>query len=169
MDFGPLGLLCAPGEDAFGRRDGIAGSLGDALWAWLQAFSVSCRLCVQGRVTPGRRARLWGPAEMIAAATPEQLARPSTNPHTTDALPTIKRALVTGSTAGIGFAIASLFAQEGAAVVVSGRSQERVNDAVKRIQKENGKAELTGVAADLGTAEGVSQLTRQVPAVDILV
>jgi NAD(P)-dependent dehydrogenase (short-subunit alcohol dehydrogenase family) len=82
---------------------------------------------------------------------------------------TNKRALVTGSTAGIGFAIASLFAQEGAAVVVSGRSQERVNDAVQRIQKESKKGQATGVAADLSTAEGVSQLTQQVPVVDILV
>ena len=82
---------------------------------------------------------------------------------------TNKKALVTGSTAGIGFAIASLFAQEGATVVVSGRSQERVDDAVQRIQKENKNAQVTGVAADLGTDEGVDQLTRQVPAVDILV
>ena len=43
---------------------------------------------------------------------------------------TNKKALVTGSTAGIGFAIASLLAQEGASVVVSGRSQRRVEEAV---------------------------------------
>jgi NAD(P)-dependent dehydrogenase (short-subunit alcohol dehydrogenase family) len=46
-----------------------------------------------------------------------------------------RKALVTGSTAGIGFAIASLFAEEGAAVVVSGRSQERVDAAVKKIRQ----------------------------------
>src|SRR5437016_13899011 len=82
---------------------------------------------------------------------------------------TNRRALVTGSTAGIGVAIASLFAEEGAAVVVNGRNQGRVAEAVKRIQKENSKAQVTGLATDLSTAEGVGQLTRQVAAVDILV
>src|SRR5262249_34101935 len=82
---------------------------------------------------------------------------------------TNKKALVTGSTAGIGFAIAALLAQEGAAVVVNGRSQQRVEEAVQRIQAEKKDAQVTGVAADLGTPEGVDKLTRQVPALDILV
>ena len=82
---------------------------------------------------------------------------------------TNKKALVTGSTAGIGFAIASLLAQEGAAVVVNGRSQRRVEEAVRRIKKENKDAQVTGVAADLGTKEGVDRLTRTIPAMDILV
>src|SRR4051812_10680909 len=82
---------------------------------------------------------------------------------------TNKKALATGSTAGIGFAIASLLAQEGASVVVNGRSQGRVEDAVRRIQGENKDAQVTGVAADLATKEGVDLLTRTVPAMDILV
>ena len=82
---------------------------------------------------------------------------------------TNKKALVTGSTAGIGFAIASLLAEEGASVVVSGRSQRRVEQAVQRIQTERKNARVTGVAADLGTKEGVNRLTRDLPAVDILV
>ena len=82
---------------------------------------------------------------------------------------TNKKALVTGSTAGIGFAIASLLAQEGAAVVVNGRSQGRVEEAVNRIKKENKNAQVTGVAADLGTKKGVALLTGKVPALDILV
>jgi len=82
---------------------------------------------------------------------------------------TNKKALVTGSTAGIGFAIASLLAQEGASVVVNGRSPQRLEEAVKRIQREKKDAQVTGVAADLGTKEGVDLLTGQVPAVDILV
>jgi NAD(P)-dependent dehydrogenase (short-subunit alcohol dehydrogenase family) len=82
---------------------------------------------------------------------------------------TNKKALVTGSTAGIGFAIASLLAQEGAAVVVNGRSQGRVEEAVRRIKKGGKDAQVTGVAADLGTKEGVDLLTKTVPAVDILV
>ena len=82
---------------------------------------------------------------------------------------TNKRALVTGSTAGIGFAIASLLAQEGASVVVNGRSQQRVDDALQRIRSENKSAQVTGIAADLGTKEGVALLTGQLTAVDILV
>ncbi len=68
--------------------------------------------------------------------------------HLTD-----KKALVTGSTAGIGFAIASLLAQEGASVVLNGRSQARVDDAVNRIRSGIPAAKGTGVAADLGTSE----------------
>jgi NAD(P)-dependent dehydrogenase (short-subunit alcohol dehydrogenase family) len=82
---------------------------------------------------------------------------------------TDKKALVSGSTAGIGFAIASLLAQEGASVVVNGRSQRRVEQAVQRIRGEKKDAQVTGVTADLGTKEGVNLLTREVPAVDILV
>jgi len=82
---------------------------------------------------------------------------------------TDKKVLVSGSTAGIGFAIASLFAQEGASVVVNGRSPGRVEEAVRRIQSQKKDATVTGVAADLGTKEGVDQLTRKIPAVDILV
>lgn len=80
---------------------------------------------------------------------------------------TNKTALVTGSTAGIGFAIASLLAQEGASIVVNGRSQRRVDEAVKRIQRAT--ASVTGVVADIGTKEGVDLLTSRLPAVDILV
>ena len=82
---------------------------------------------------------------------------------------TNKKALVTGSTAGIGFAIASLLAQEGAAVVVNGRSRGRVDAAVKRIRQAAKNGEVRGVAADLGTKEGVDVLTGSVPALDILV
>ena len=82
---------------------------------------------------------------------------------------TNKKALVTGSTAGIGFAIASLLAQEGAVVVVNGRSQGRVEDAVRRIKTDNKDAQVTGLAADLGTREGVNLLTTALPALDILV
>ncbi|SPF44782.1 Uncharacterized oxidoreductase YvaG [Syntrophobacter sp. SbD1] len=80
-----------------------------------------------------------------------------------------KVALVTGSTGGIGFATASLFAGEGAAVVINGRSQRRVDEAVKRIQLEHEGARVKGVAADLGAKEGFELLAGAVPAVDILV
>src|SRR5438132_10755030 len=80
-----------------------------------------------------------------------------------------RTALVTGSTAGIGFAVASLLAQEGAAVVVNGRSQQRIEEAVRRIKQASKDAQVTGVATDLGTREGVDKLTKSLPTVDILV
>jgi NAD(P)-dependent dehydrogenase (short-subunit alcohol dehydrogenase family) len=82
---------------------------------------------------------------------------------------TNKTALVTGSTAGIGFAIASLLAQEGATVVVNGRSQKRVDEAVARIHRTQKDARVTGIAADLGLLEGVEILTSSVSQIDILV
>jgi len=82
---------------------------------------------------------------------------------------TEKTALVTGSTAGIGFAIASLFAQEGAEVVLNGRFQKRVDEAIERIRREHKDACVKGVAADLGTGKGVDRLTEAVQQVDILV
>ena len=82
---------------------------------------------------------------------------------------TNKKVLVTGSTTGIGLAIASLFAQEGASVVVNGRSQGRVDEALQRIRKDNKDAEVTGLAADLGTKAGVASLTSQLTDVDVLV
>jgi NAD(P)-dependent dehydrogenase (short-subunit alcohol dehydrogenase family) len=80
-----------------------------------------------------------------------------------------KRALVSGSTAGIGLAIATALAREGAAVVVNGRAPPRVEAAAAAIRKEVPGAKVSGAAADLGTAEGAAALVRQVPAVDVLV
>src|SRR6185437_2079327 len=79
-----------------------------------------------------------------------------------------KRALVTGSTAGIGFAIAQALAQEDVAVIVNGRTQERVDDAVARL-RNIASAEMSGLAADLGAVEGVRRATARFPEVDILV
>jgi NAD(P)-dependent dehydrogenase (short-subunit alcohol dehydrogenase family) len=81
---------------------------------------------------------------------------------------TDKTALVTGSTAGIGFAIAKLLAKEGANVVLTGRSQERIDEAISKIQPEAGGT-VTGVVVDFGRAEMVQQLIEQVPDIDILV
>jgi len=82
---------------------------------------------------------------------------------------TNKKALVTGSTAGIGFAIASLLAQEGASVIVNGRTQRRVDEAIQRIRHGSKDALVTGVASDLSTKEGVAVMTGQLRSVDILV
>ncbi len=77
-----------------------------------------------------------------------------------------RRAVVTGSTAGIGLAIASLLAREGAEVIINGRTQERMDEAAQKI---GGGAKVRGVAADLATADGVKEFTRQIPEADILV
>jgi NAD(P)-dependent dehydrogenase (short-subunit alcohol dehydrogenase family) len=74
-----------------------------------------------------------------------------------------KTALVTGSTAGIGLAIAAALAAEGASVIVNGRTRQRVDAAVAAARADH------GIAADLGTAEGVHAVTTRFPEVDILV
>jgi len=79
-----------------------------------------------------------------------------------------KRALVSGSTAGIGFAIAKELAQEGAEVIVNGRTQKAVDDAIARIKTETGKVAL-GFAGDLSKAEVAQALFRAYPEVAILV
>jgi len=79
-----------------------------------------------------------------------------------------KRALVTGSTAGIGYAIAEGLAQEGAEVIVNGRNAERVAKVTADlIHATDTKA--IGIAADLGSAEGVERLVNEAGRVDILV
>jgi NAD(P)-dependent dehydrogenase (short-subunit alcohol dehydrogenase family) len=80
-----------------------------------------------------------------------------------------KTALVSGSTVGIGFAIASTLAREGATVIVNGRTQERVDDAIARITQENPGAQLRGAAGDLSTAPGADALATMISDVDILV
>ncbi|MEH1920863.1 SDR family NAD(P)-dependent oxidoreductase [Nostoc sp.] len=80
-----------------------------------------------------------------------------------------KSALVSGSTAGIGLAIALGLAQEGASVIVNGRSEERVAQAIAKIKHSTPDAKVSGVVADTGTASGVEQLFEKVPHVDILI
>lgn len=80
-----------------------------------------------------------------------------------------KTAIVTGSTAGIGFAIAEGLARAGAAVVVNGRTEASVGDAVSRLAHIAGEASVRGVAADLGTANGCEQLVAAEPGCDILI
>jgi NAD(P)-dependent dehydrogenase (short-subunit alcohol dehydrogenase family) len=80
-----------------------------------------------------------------------------------------KLAVVTGSTVGIGFAIAATLAEEGARVVINGRTQARVDSSLEKLRMNNRGAEFTGVAADLGTSEGVDKFLKEVPIADVLI
>ena len=80
-----------------------------------------------------------------------------------------KSAVVSGSTAGIGFAIAAALAAEGARVIVNGRTEARVATALQNLRQLVKDADVRGISADLGTAQGVSALLQQIPEADILV
>jgi NAD(P)-dependent dehydrogenase (short-subunit alcohol dehydrogenase family) len=80
-----------------------------------------------------------------------------------------KSALVTGSTAGIGFAVARGLAREGARVIINGRSEERVNKAIDAIKKKHGSAEIEGFAGDLSLADVAAKLTALHSDLDILI
>jgi NAD(P)-dependent dehydrogenase (short-subunit alcohol dehydrogenase family) len=82
---------------------------------------------------------------------------------------TNKRAIVTGSTGGIGLAIAIALAKEGAAVIINGRTAKRVDDAIAKIKEVAKFANVTGVAIDLSNAAGCDQFIQKVPDADILV
>ena len=80
-----------------------------------------------------------------------------------------KRALITGSTSGIGWAIARELAAEGASVILNGRDPARLADALARLRAEVPGAAAQGVAADLSSANGCRQLLEVAGDVDILV
>lgn len=78
-----------------------------------------------------------------------------------------KTALVTGSTTGIGHAIAKGLAGSGASVVINGRGQDKVDAAVRKL--EGTGAKVRGIAADVSTAAGCNALVAALPEVDILI
>lgn len=80
-----------------------------------------------------------------------------------------KRALVTGSTAGIGLAIAQALAGEGATVIVNGRSAARVEEAMATIRKAHPEAALEPLVADLGSLQGSEIALQRCPDLDVLV
>lgn len=82
---------------------------------------------------------------------------------------TDKTALVSGSSKGIGFAVASQLAAEGARVIVNGRSEQAVANALQQSRGANPGAQVESFVGDLSASEAVAALLARFPAVDILV
>jgi NAD(P)-dependent dehydrogenase (short-subunit alcohol dehydrogenase family) len=80
-----------------------------------------------------------------------------------------KKALITGSTAGIGYACARGLARAGAEVYLNGRTPQRVDHALNRLREEVPEAVLHGVAADVGRADDAEKIFAAAPSVDILI
>lgn len=79
-------------------------------------------------------------------------------------------ALVTGSTAGIGLAIAQRLMAEGCSVIINGRGQKRVDAALAELRTGTaGAGSARGIAADVSTAAGCDALIKELPQVDILI
>lgn len=80
-----------------------------------------------------------------------------------------KTALVTGSTAGIGKAIAMSLAMEGVTVIINGRHEEKVKQTMKEIQEQAPEAVLQSLVSDLGSEKGCQKAIEEYPEVDILI
>lgn len=123
----------------------------------------------------GRTGTAWDPAKRIGlhffeAQRRMRTPREDDENHCMDLKLNGKLALVSGSTAGIGNAIALQLAREGARVIVNGRKQASVDEAVCAIEQATGNKGLAlGFAGDLGTADAAEGLVRMHPGVEILV
>ena len=80
-----------------------------------------------------------------------------------------KTALITGSTQGIGFETARKLLQEGVNVIINGRNEKKVNDAVSKLKNEFPKGKIIGITADLKDNIGCNKLISKIPHIDILI
>ncbi|MGG3737809.1 SDR family NAD(P)-dependent oxidoreductase [Aeribacillus pallidus] len=80
-----------------------------------------------------------------------------------------KKAVITGSTSGIGYAIAEALAQAGCSVLINGRTEQSVTKALHKLIKELPEADVSGVAADLSSPQGINKMIECWPETDILV
>lgn len=80
-----------------------------------------------------------------------------------------KTAFITGSTQGIGFAIARQLLREGATVIINGRSQSKIDIALQNLKREIPSANVSGIAGDLLKSEDVNAILNALPQIDILV
>ena len=80
-----------------------------------------------------------------------------------------RKAFISGSILGMGYAIAKGLAEAGACVIPNGRSEERVTAAIEQLKADVSQADVSGVAADIGDVAAINRLIATVPEVDILV
>ena len=80
-----------------------------------------------------------------------------------------KTAFITGSTAGIGFATARTLAAEGATIILNGRTEEKLNQAIQKLQQEFLEISISGLATDFGQLNEVEELLEKLPEIDILI
>lgn len=80
-----------------------------------------------------------------------------------------KIAFISGSTAGIGLAIAKRFLSEGCQVIINGRTKESVDNAVNELKSSVENAKISGIAADFSKVDEVDRLLTELPEIDILI
>ena len=80
-----------------------------------------------------------------------------------------KKVFISGSTSGIGFAMAQGFLNEGAEVVINGRSKDRIRAAISKLKQSVSKASVSGIVADFNDPEAIDQIKQQLDHVDILI
>ena len=80
-----------------------------------------------------------------------------------------KRAFISGSTQGIGYAIATSLLEEGASVVLNGRSHEKLDQAIKKLKQKFSGANISGIVADFSGAKQVEELILKLSVIDILI
>jgi len=80
-----------------------------------------------------------------------------------------KKVFITGSTAGIGFATARSLAKEGASVVLNGRNEERLNQAIQKLEREFPDTKFAGIVTDFNDLHEVDNLLNKLPEIDILI
>jgi NAD(P)-dependent dehydrogenase (short-subunit alcohol dehydrogenase family) len=80
-----------------------------------------------------------------------------------------KTVFISGSTAGIGFATAQRFLQEGAQVIINGRTKESIDKAVEELKSLTSNPRVSGIAADFSKVDDVNRLINELPEVDILI
>ena len=80
-----------------------------------------------------------------------------------------KTALITGSTAGIGYGIARQLLKEGAHVIINGRTEERINSAINQLQNSIPECNVSGCVADFSNKQQIDQLISAHDSVDILI
>lgn len=80
-----------------------------------------------------------------------------------------KIAFISGSTAGIGFAIAQRFLKEGAQVIINGRTRENIDIAINELKSLVENAKVSGIAADFSKTDDINRLLKELPEVDILI